>query len=204
MNRDVRACHQLRIAAIGPATAAKLFEFGLKSDIVPADYRAEAVVDAFRNENVKGKKILLPRAADARPLLPAELRQMGAQVDEITAYCTNQEQPNTDDLIQRLEEKKIDLITFTSSSTVRNFRALLPLTEVAGLMDGVTIASIGPITAATAQQLGFSVHIMAETYTISGLCDAILRHSHNAKNHSADIREPTAIARKKGYLSASQ
>jgi uroporphyrinogen III methyltransferase/synthase len=204
MKKDVRACHQLRIAAIGPATAEKLFEFGLKSDIVPANYQAEAVVEAFRNEKLTGKKILLPRAAEARPVLPAGLRQMGAQVDEITAYRTLKEQANADDLIQQLEEKKIDLITFTSSSTVRNFRALLPLAEVQTLLEGVTIASIGPITAATAQELGLSVHIIAESYTIPGLCDAILRYYGDAQICCAENRRTTAMSRKRVRLSAQQ
>jgi uroporphyrinogen III methyltransferase/synthase len=181
MNKDVRALHHVGIAAIGPATAGKLFEFGLKSDIIPATYRAEAVAEAFRNEDLTGKRILLPRAADARAVLPAELRKMGAQVDEVTAYLTRKEQVDTDELIKRLDAKEIDLITFTSSSTVKNFKALLPTADVQTLLEGVTIASIGPITAGTAQQLGFSVDIIAESYTIPGLCDAILRYYSSAK-----------------------
>ena len=176
MDKDVRALNNLRIAAIGPATASKLFEFGLKSDIIPADYRAEAVVEAFRNEDLNGKKILLPRAGEARSVLPVELREMGAAVDEVTAYITQKDQDNADELITQLEENKIDLITFTSSSTVKNFKALLPPHKFNNLLTGVSIAGIGPITADTAKKLGFSVHIVAETYTIPGLCDAILRY----------------------------
>jgi uroporphyrinogen III methyltransferase / synthase len=181
LNKDIRALHHIGTATIGPATAEKLFEYGLKSDIMPANYRAEAVVEAFLDKNLSGKKVLLPRAAEARPLLPAELRKMGAQVDEITAYLTRKEQSDADDLIARLHAKGIDLITFTSSSTVKNFKAILPPADIQKLLDGVTIACIGPITAETARQLGFSVHIIAESYTIPGLCEAILQYYCNAK-----------------------
>jgi len=175
-DRDVRALGHLRTAAIGPVTAEKLRTFGLKSDIIPQNYRAEAVVEAFRKEDLKGKKILLPRAAEARPVLPVELRNMAAEVDEVTTYHTENAADNADLLIEQLSDKRIDLITFTSSSTARNFKALLPSENFKDLIDGVTIASIGPITTDTATELGFEVHITAQTYTIPGLCDAILKH----------------------------
>lgn len=174
--RDVRALNRLRTAAIGPVTAEKLRSHGLKSDIIPENYRAEAVVAAFRKEDLKGKKVLLPRAAEARPVLPVELRNMGAEVDEITVYLTENVKDNADELIEQLAAKTIDLITFTSSSTVKNFKALLPPDKFKDLMEGVTVASIGPITSDTAADLGFDVHITAQTYTIPGLCDAILQY----------------------------
>ncbi|MDM8552059.1 uroporphyrinogen-III C-methyltransferase [Desulfobacterales bacterium HSG2] len=176
--RDVRALHHLRTASIGPATAKRLLDFGLNSDIIPESYRAESVVEAFRNEDVKGKKILLPRAREARPILPAELTKMGADVDEVTAYCTKQARDNAGILLKRLEEGTIDLVTFTSSSTVKNFRALLPQEsgDVKRLMNGVTIASIGPITSDTAKEIGFEVHVTAESFTIPGLCEAIQQY----------------------------
>ncbi|UCD79288.1 MAG: uroporphyrinogen-III C-methyltransferase [Desulfobacterales bacterium] len=174
--RDVRALNRVRTAAIGPVTAEQLFAHGLKSDIIPADYRAEAVVEAFRKENLKDKRILLPRAAEARPVLPDELRKMGAQVDEVTTYLTEKVEDNADSLIEQLTAKTIDLITFTSSSTVRNFKALLPSKNFQDLIAGVTVASIGPITSDTAAELGFDVQITAKSYTIPGLCDAILSY----------------------------
>ena len=176
LDRDVRALNHLHTAAIGPATSQRLRTFGLKSDIVPENYRAEAVVEAFRSLDLKGKKVLLPRAAEARPVLPVELRKMGAEVDEVTAYLTEKVADNADQLIEHLADKSIDLITFTSSSTVKNFKALLPPDRFQALLDGVAIASIGPITTDTAIELGFEVDITAPTYTIPGLCDAILKH----------------------------
>lgn len=174
-NRDARDLN-MRTACIGPATAKRLFDFGINTDILPESYRAESVVEAFKAEDIKGKKILLPRAGEARPVLPVELRKMGAQVDEVTAYRTNEVHENADVLLQRLEEKTIDLVTFTSSSTVKNFKALLPPEKFDHLMKGVTVASIGPITADTARDLGFDVCISAKSFTIPGLCEAILKY----------------------------
>ena len=175
-NKDVRSLKDIHTAVIGPATEKRLFDFGLKSDIVPESYRAESVVKAFAGKDVTGKKILLPRAEEARPVLPLELKKMGAVVDEVTAYRTHAVKDNTDVLSARLKERSIDMITFTSSSTAKNFRALFPNEDLKDLMQGVTIASIGPVTADTARDLGFDVHIIAESYTIPGLCQAILRH----------------------------
>jgi uroporphyrinogen III methyltransferase/synthase len=175
-NKDVRALKDIHTAVIGPATEKRLFDFGLKSDIVPESYRAESVVKAFAGKDVTGRKILLPRAKEARPVLPLELKKMGAVVDEVTAYCTHAVKDNTDVLSARLKERSIDMITFTSSSTVKNFRALFPNEDLKDLTRGVTIASIGPVTADTARDLGFDVHIIAESYTIPGLCQAILTH----------------------------
>ncbi len=176
--KDVRALSKLQTAAIGPATAKQLRKFGLYSDIVPKAYRAESVVEAFKEMNLKGKKILLPRAREARPVLPVELTKMGAQVDEIPAYETLKATENAGDLTRQLEEKRVDLITFTSSSTVKNFKALLPADSFKKLMQGVIIASIGPITTDTAKQLDFGVHIKAESFTIPGLVEAILQYYH--------------------------
>jgi uroporphyrinogen III methyltransferase/synthase len=176
LGRDVRALNRLKTAAIGPVTAEQLFSRGFKSDIVPENYRAEAVVESFRKENLKGKRVLLPRAAEARPVLPEALRKMGAQVDEVTAYRTEKVGNNAGQLIEQLAAKTVDLITFTSSSTVKNFKALLPAENFKDLIAGAAVASIGPITTDTAVELGFEVQITADSYTIPGLCQAILNY----------------------------
>ena len=174
--RDVRALGHLRTAAIGPATAERLRSFGLTTDILPDSYRAEAVAAAFARECVQGKKILLPRAREARSVLPEALKDQGAAVDEVVAYETVAVPDSAEVLLQHLENRQIDLVTFTSSSTVKNFKALLPPADVDRLMAGVTVASIGPITSDTARELGFKVHISAETFTIPGLVDGILAY----------------------------
>ena len=181
-NKDIRAVSHLQTAVIGPATSKRLFDFGIKSDIIPESYRAESVIKAFTGIDIDGKKILLPRAKEARPILPLELIKMGAVVDEVTAYCTQAVQDNADLILTHLKEKTIDLITFTSSSTVKNFHALLPPKNLKNLIQDITIASIGPITADTARNLGFDVHIEAESFTIPGLCRAIQQH-YNSKTY---------------------
>jgi uroporphyrinogen III methyltransferase/synthase len=173
---DVRAVKDVRTAAIGPATAKRLGDFGLKSDIIPKTYQAESVVEAFEKEDMEEKRVLLPRAKEARPILPVELVKLGAVVNEITAYQTEQASENIDELIKRLEEGSIDIVTFTSSSTVKNFKALLPAERFESLIEKVTVASIGPITTDTAKELGFKVDITAKDFTIPGLCEAILQH----------------------------
>lgn len=173
---DVRALNILHTAVIGPATAKRLLDFGLKSDIIPESYRAESVVKAFSGKDIVGKKILLPRAKEARPVLPLELTKMGAHVDEVTAYRTQPVNNEAESILARLKERSVDMITFTSSSTVKNFHAFLPPEDLQNLMQGVTIASIGPITSDTARSLGFEVHVVAKSYTIPGLCQAIQQH----------------------------
>jgi uroporphyrinogen III methyltransferase/synthase len=174
--QDLRALGHIQTAAIGPATAEKLLTFGLKTDILPESYRAESIIAAFEKIDLKACRVLLPRAREARPILPAELEKMGAEVDEIEVYHTRPVCDHRASLVKQLENKEIDLVTFTSSSTVRNFRALLPDDRFDDLMTGVTIAAIGPITAETAAELGFKVHITAREYTIPGLVEAILTH----------------------------
>lgn len=172
--KDVRALGHLRTAAIGPATAERLKSFGLSSDLVPENFRAEAIIAAFRKEAIRGKAILLPRAQEARQILPEELTAMGATVREVAAYKTQPSSARAEMLVERLEEKTIDLVTFTSSSTVKNFKALLPAGRFAELAAAVPAACIGPVTADTARKLGFDVRIEAQTYTIPGLVEAIL------------------------------
>lgn len=176
--KDVRDLNHIRTAVIGPATAKKLLDYGFNSDIVPESYRAESIVKAFAKKNIAGKKILLPRAKQARPVLPLELTKMGAVIDDVEAYVNKAVKDNAGVILKRLKERTIDMITFTSSSTVKNFRALLPSEGLDHLMQGITIASIGPVTSETVRNLGFDVHIVAEEYTIQKLCDAIVKYYH--------------------------
>lgn len=158
-----------RVAAIGPATAQALRQRGAPVHLMPAEYRAEAILDEI--SDVAGQRILLPRADIARPALADGLRAMGAQVDEVPAYRTvrgNPSQAAFDAL-----RAGVDVITFTSSSTVRNFVAL-----TAGLDYGdPLIACIGPVTATTAQELDLPVDVVAEEYTIDGLLEALMSGS---------------------------
>jgi uroporphyrinogen-III synthase len=186
----------VRIAAIGPATADALKDFGIRADLVPDAYIAERVASALqddvrqRGESLVGKHILLPRAAEARKVLVSELERAGANVDEVPAYYTlpavgDDEQGRV--LLGRLQRREIDIITFTSSSTVRHFMRWLSdageqpgAGEAPALLTGnpwLKIACIGPITAQTARESGLPVHIEAQEFTIAGLVEAIVRAS---------------------------
>lgn len=171
---DVRALGNLRTAAIGPATAQRMRHFGLNADILPETYQAESVVEAFAAENLSGKRVLLPRAKEARPILPKELHRMGADVDEVPVYQTVQVADDVQKLLEQLQNKAVDMVTFTSSSTVRNFHQLLPPQTGPSLMQGVAVACIGPITADTAHELGFQVSVVADRFTIEGLIQAVV------------------------------
>lgn len=173
---DTRALGHLKTAAIGPATARRLARHGLNTDILPVTYQAESVVEAFAQEPIEGKQILLPRAMEARTILPESLTRMGAVVDEIAVYRTVQSNADAPDLLDRLQAGTIDMVTFTSSSTVKNFKALLPEELDPAFVEKAAIACIGDITAETARQLGFRVDITAEVFTIQGLCEAIERY----------------------------
>ncbi len=171
--KDARALSKAKIAAIGTATAESLKEIGLSADLIPREFRAEGLIEAFLGEDLKGRRILLPRAAEAREILPEKLRERGAEVRVVTAYRTILPEESREALIAALEEG-VDVVTFTSSSTARNFFRLLDGREE--LLRKVTLASIGPITSETLRQLGHAPGIEAREYTIAGLIEAILEH----------------------------
>lgn len=172
VGRDARAFGGARIAAIGPGTARALAARGLQPDRVPQEYVAEGVLEALAPLGPwAGRRVLLPRAAGARDVLPRGLEEMGARVDEVAAYTTEPDRGNVERLREALREGRVDAITFTASSTVRNFVA-----AVGAELDGAAVAAIGPITARTARELGLPVHIEAEEHTISGLLDALCEH----------------------------
>jgi uroporphyrinogen-III synthase len=169
----------LRIAAIGPATKAAIAKRGLDVSVVPREYIAESVVTALKKK-VKGRRVLLVRAKVARDVIPNELRHAGAAVDVVEAYETVLPKSSRTELLSALKDKKKrpDVITFTSSSTVRNFVELIgPKAAYSGLLDGVRLASIGPVTSETLKQLGLQADIKAREYTIPGLVEAIVRDS---------------------------
>jgi uroporphyrinogen III methyltransferase/synthase len=174
--QDARNLKGIRVAAIGPKTADAIQEKGVKPDLVPQEYRAEAVVEAFRKHGVKGAKILLARAAEAREVLPQELEKMGAAVEVVEAYRTVRPEGAKDEIRAMLEKGDIHMVTFTSSSTVSNFMDMFqeesdPLLK---WMEKVTVASIGPVTAKTAHDRGLSVRITPSDYTIEALAQAIV------------------------------
>ena len=165
-----------RVAAIGPATAAALESHGVRAEIVPEEYRAEGLVERLRSLVTASDRILLPRAAETRDVLVRELAGLGAEVTEIAAYRTRPPDGAPGALRAALAAGEVDAVTFTSSSTARNFAALFSDGERRAWFAGVTVASIGPITAATAAEHGFATTVMPSDYTIPALARAIARH----------------------------
>jgi uroporphyrinogen-III synthase len=166
----------LRIAAIGPATKKAIEQKGHKVDVVPKEYVAESVVRSLRSK-VKGKNVLLVRAKVARDVIPNELRRAGARVDVVEAYETVVPQSSRRRLRATLRnpKKRPHLVTFTSSSTVKNFVELLGGQKSRrSMLDGVRMSSIGPVTSATLRELGLKVDIAAREYTIPGLVAAMV------------------------------
>jgi uroporphyrinogen-III synthase len=193
MGYDGRSLGDVRVAAIGPATAVELARFGVTVDLVPAEFIAEGIAVALLNdamkwgESLEGKKVLLARAAEARNALVTELQQAGASVEVVAAYRTvgvTYEDGRGREIVRLLEAQQLDILTFTSSSTVRNFMQWLMQCDIDvanALLSSSTqharpkIACIGPITSQTAREFGLDVHIEAQEYTIAGLIEAIIR-----------------------------
>jgi uroporphyrinogen-III synthase len=165
----------LKVAAIGPATRKSIEKRGLRVNVVPEEYVAESVVKSLRDQ-IEGKRVLLARAKVARDVIPRELRKLGATVDVVEAYET---------VIPAASKKKLaavlknparcpDVITFTSSSTVRNFVNLLGPRSKKNTLSNIQFVSIGPVTSATLRELGLPVSIEAREYTMPGLVRAII------------------------------
>lgn len=167
---DVRQIAGPKIAAIGPATAARLATYALDVAALPADYRAEAIVDVIGAERIRGARILIPRAQIAREVLPAMLREAGAsEVVVAPAYKTVTPADAPVEHVRELAAAgAIDLVAFTSSSTVTNFCAM-----IGDASHGIKAAAIGPITAETARNASLKVVVESRTYTVPALIEAI-------------------------------
>lgn len=170
--RDIRDLVGLELVAIGPATQAALETRGLRVAFVPEEYRAEKIAEGLSGRVVSGQKVLLARAEDARDVLPESLKAMGAEVWDVPVYKTILGGANRAELKRLLREQEIHAVTFTSSSTVRNFVTLLE-GEIS-LLDQVQLYSIGPITSAAARELGLKIYKEAAQYTIGGLVEVLL------------------------------
>lgn len=182
-DRDLRAL-KAKICTIGPATRASVEALHLRVDVMPKEYVAESLVEALAAEDLQGKRVLLPRAAVARDLVPEALRERGALVDVVEAYRTTMP---LDAPVRAREAlaRRPDWITFTSSSTVKNLAAALGENGAEALLDfrraGGRIASIGPITSATARSLGLTIDAEADPHTIGGLVEALVAREIGTK-----------------------
>ena len=170
--RDIRDLYGIKVAAIGSKTAQSLERAGIAVETVPRDFRAEGLIEIFSGIDIKDKKILIPRAKEARSILPDTLLDMGARVDVAEAYETKKPSSRDTKIIKKLlENKMIDVLTFTSSSTARNF-----FSKIGNIPKKTVIACIGPVTAGTVKEAGYKPTITPDEYTVDGLADAIVRY----------------------------
>ncbi|WP_148449197.1 uroporphyrinogen-III synthase, partial [Paenibacillus ihuae] len=181
---DIRGLHRAKIGAVGPATAAALAERGLMAEELPARFQAEGLLEAFGPRLEPGQKVLLPRGDLAREWLPDKLRELGLEVTEVDTYETVVTGEDDIELIRLLEEKRIHAVTFTSSSTVRNFMSILErmgLEDPLSLLAGVKIACIGPVTEETAVEAGLTPGLLPEEATIEGLVQELCRWNESTR-----------------------
>ena len=173
--QDLRAVPRgAKIAAIGPATAERVRKAGLRVDVVPREFRAEALIEELAAGELADQRVLIPRARVAREIPPERLRESGAEVVVPPAYESVPSSEGKDELAKQLKGGEVDCVTFTASSTVENFVGAFGEGEAGGLLAGVRIACIGPITAETARGHGIRVDAEAREYTISGLVEAVV------------------------------
>ncbi len=185
---DIRELKGIRIATIGPATAAAVERLGIRVDLVPEEFISEGVVRAFAGEDLRGCRVLLPRAEEARDVIPAGLAELGASVDVVTAYRTVRSDRDAAELLPLFADGKVDVITFTSPSTVTHFLAIMG--PDFRLPAGVRTACIGPVTAAAARKAGLTVDILQERFTIPELVDAIAAHDRSEQTGKAAVSPP--------------
>ncbi|ADW18712.1 uroporphyrinogen-III C-methyltransferase; uroporphyrinogen-III synthase [Desulfobulbus propionicus DSM 2032] len=189
LGHDSRHLAGTKIAVVGKATAEELKKYGLKADLIPDKFTGEGLAKALVETEVNGSRILLPRALKASDLLPETLIDAGAEVTIAPVYQNVPPQGRKEELRDQLESGSIDLITFTSSSTVTNFLAMLDAgsdEELHRLMDAVRIAAIGPITAETVREHGLRVDIQPERYTIDDMVHAIVAAYRNKPGQPQD------------------
>jgi uroporphyrinogen III methyltransferase/synthase len=170
--KDITVLADKKFCAIGPRTQRELEKLGLTITFMPTEYRAEGVIEGLKAIGIKGKKLLLPRARGARRILPESLREVGAVVDEVEAYQAIKPSKSNESL-EAILKKGVDVVTFTSSSTIRNFMELLPDRTA---INGVKVAVIGPITAETVRTYGLEPHINPKEYIIPSLVEAIVEY----------------------------
>lgn len=174
LNRSIADLAGIEVGAIGPETAKRVEIAGVRNCIMPRQFQAEGILEMLEPETMRGKRVLIPRAAKARDILPETLRQRGAEVDVVEAYRTAIPATDTAELQSILQRRGVDMITFTSSSTVANFVRLLQGRSLAELLAGTAVACIGPITRKTVEEAGGRADVVSEQFTVSGLVQAIV------------------------------
>jgi uroporphyrinogen III methyltransferase/synthase len=173
LRKDLRRLKGISLCAIGPRTAAEVEAWGLQVDLVPSEFKAEGVLQALDERGIAGKRFLIPRAKEAREILPEEIQKKGGEVDVVPVYQSVRPDHDPAILETLLRAKRVDMITFASSSTLRNFMEILG-PERRLWLTGSAIACIGPITAETAREFGLKVDVMPTEYTLPALGESIV------------------------------
>lgn len=173
-----RAIAERLVCAIGPATASAIEASGAVVHVTASDSKAEGALTAIIDnvggaENIRGLRFLMPRARVARDILPAALRSLGAHVDAVEAYQTVKPNVDRESVLRLFTDNSIDVITFTSSSTVSNFAEIVGLTDLSDLLSTTLVACIGPVTAKTAAEHGLRRIIQPKLYNAAELVDCI-------------------------------
>ncbi len=176
MGQDVRVLGRARLAVIGPATAEALRGYGLVADVVPDTFRAEGLLSVLEPKLLGGRRILLARAEQARDVLPEGLAQLGVKVDVVPVYRAVPPASVPPEAAEVLAAGRVDILTFTSSSTVHNFAGLVGKDQFQQLAARGTVASIGPITSATLNEYGITPQIEPAAFTIPALAAAIVEY----------------------------
>ncbi len=171
---DARALHRARLVAVGPATAQALEEQGLCADVTPQEYTTQGILSSLKGEKMAGARVLLPRAQIASEELAQGLVAMGAEIEQVATYRTSLAPERDNPALELLLAGQVDVVTFTSSSTVRGLAQLLA--DNLEPLHHTLNASIGPVTSATARELGIRVDVEAQEHTIPGLVQALTEH----------------------------
>jgi len=184
-SRDIRSLNGPRLCTVGSGTAERLARYGIKVDLIPDEFRAEAVVEAMtRDGSITGASVLVPRADIGRDVIAEGLRAAGAMITDVIAYRTVLEEAQQDggpDIYRMLLDGGIDVVTFTSPSAVRNFSAIYGAEQTIDLLKNTVVAAIGPVTADAATQLGLDVTVVPVVATIPALVDAIALSASSAR-----------------------
>ncbi len=174
LGKDLRILKGLKLCAIGTRTAKAIEDWGMQVDCVPKEFKAEGLIEALKLQGIRGKRFLIPRALEAREILPEEIAKQGGKVDVVPVYQALRPKHKAEALEDLHERGGIDLLTFASSSTVRNFVGMVGKTALDRWVKQTAVACIGPITAETARDAGLKVDIMPKEYTFAAFADEIV------------------------------
>ncbi len=174
LRRDLRILKGITLCAIGPGTAIAIVDWGLHVDLIPETYTAEGVLETLKKNGISGKRFLIPRAEEAREILPEEIKRLGGQVDVAPVYKALQPDCGPEKMSALLKRGPIDMLTFASSSTLKNFIEMVGRETIDDWFKDSAIACIGPITAKTAEEFGLRVDVMPQDYTFAAMTTAIV------------------------------